>query len=204
MKKLFITILTLGFTLFSSCDNNDETTEELEFTGTWNLTEYLIENGTKKSLFNDTGFVLNENFTTTGKDINLSVTFKDGPKTEFTHSRYSSPAVTTGSLTRVRTTTSITDSTEGYIEEEFNYIGLEISEYSISEYSLVGSPKSMLFVYRSPENGSFTSMSGVNVLEYSDKKMILSLGISERFFEKTEPSSIHISTQGTLKLTFER
>jgi len=80
MKKLQSLFLLAFVVLLSSCTSNETNTtiSETDIIGTWNLTEFKLENGNIS--YTENGITLSSPYSLEGSDFNATLTFSDTPK----------------------------------------------------------------------------------------------------------------------------
>ena len=89
-------IFFLSISLFFSCETDDSTTiliTESDLTGTWNLVEQRIEDGTIS--YSGNGQSITANYSVYAKNIAMTMTFDASPKKVITEGKYTLVATAT-------------------------------------------------------------------------------------------------------------
>ncbi len=177
MKKLQLILFFAAGALFVSCEKEEAGTAEVaveqqSLLGTWDVTGYEIEEGT--STTETSGQKLTQNYTSYGKDYDMTVVFNDDPKT----------VVSDGSYTIVITYTLLG---QEYTQEAPAYSALESSSWEVdgSEIIMTNDGKETRAI----------------LTEASDNKLVLEMDYNE--VVEADASS-KITTTGKLTVTLER
>ncbi len=183
MKKTAL-VLFIGITsIFISCekestnpesDSQNSLTEE-NIVGTWNVTGYLLENGSVTASLD--GESSSSSFSSIGKDYDMTVTFNNDPKT----------SVSNGSYTIVNTSIFEGDP-ETYVTEQTASTAFQSSVWNIED-------ERFYFVSSSKETE-------VMIPEFSSSKFVMVIELDENVVDPS--TGVTISTTGKLTVTLEK
>lgn len=153
MKKLNLILILAVTSFFISCDKENDAAEnsaieETSLIGEWQLTGYLQEDGKNTTTNGSQSSTLN--YSSVGKDYDMTITFNENPKTVVSNGQYG-----------VVLTTSASEQTQ----ESIAFSALKASEWRMDNQTL-------FFVNGDKETE-------VMISEFSASKMVLSFDFEE-------------------------
>ena len=178
MKKISLILFLAVSALFVSCEKDSDEPQSVavgqeSILGTWQVTGYLIEDG--KTTTEVAGQSVSLDYTSYGKDYDMTVTFNSNPQT----------VVSNGSYTVVVSTTFLGQTETQELPAN--------SAFAASEWALDGSD--MIFIADEIETP-------VVVTELTDTKMVMVMDINEVIEDAATDSKI--TTSGKLTVTLEK
>ncbi len=183
MKKLNLILLLAITSFFISCEKENDAAEnnveknnaieETSLKGDWQLTGYIQEDGKNTTLVGNQSSTIN--FSSVGKDYDMTITFSEDPKTVTSNGQYG-VVLTSTVFGEIQT------------QESIAFSALKASEWRIDNNTLI-------FINGDEETE-------VLISEFSDSKMVITFDFEEILSD--ESSDVQFINSGTVTITLEK